>query len=260
MYRVLLLVSLLAVALSYAKEYNWRNLNAVTGVANAGSCQGATMVIAAVKLYETEYYRQTTILPSLSVEHALECSGVTSCDVSSITHQNLQALLEWQRDNGLADGTTWPYSAGLLSTGKPNTTGICTASKIVCPSKVKLHKKNKISKSGLKHWIAKNPTANLIYADDAFRTYTASDLTTAYQCSNNSPKDSELNHGLNAIGYDSNSDFIVENTLGTGWGNNGYALLKNNKACGLKRRVYRYNWNINLAVSVVLALATLLAF
>jgi hypothetical protein len=196
----------------------------------------------------------------MSAEYVLECSGVASCDNASITHENFQKIVEFLRDGGCPRDSDWPYTAGGLTSGKPSTSGICNATKLVCPNKVHMHKKHKLGKSTLKKWIAKNPTANMIHADDAFRAYTANDIVTPYECSKNSPSDKELNHGLNAVGYDQHKNWVVQNNWGTGWGSGGYILLKHGKECGLRRRVYRYNWGFNIAVTLFLLLVSLISF
>lgn len=245
----------------YAKVFSWYYVDAITNVRDIGSCGGASMAVAATKLYETEYYRETTWLYDLSAEYVLECSGVASCENTSITHQNLETILKWQATTGIPKNSEWPYTAGGLTTGKPTTSGICeSANKVTCSNKIHLHKKHKIGKGTLKKWIAKNPTANLIHADEAFSSVTANDLVTPYECSKNSPSDKELNHALNAIGYDEHKNWVVQNNWGTDWGNNGYLLLKHGKECGLRRRVFRYNWSLNAAVTFALVLVSLFAF
>jgi C1A family cysteine protease len=271
MYKAILLACCLALSLAqaedeirvggYAKEFNWYNVGAVNPVEDIGSCSGASTCQAAVSTYETEYYRETATLPTLSTQYCLECSGHDSCDNSSITHENMQKIMEWLRDNGCADASAWPYTAGSTSSGTTSTSGICNATRTKCPNKVHLHKKHKSGKNNMKHWIAKNTVACLIHADDAFRSYTGTINSDApYECSKNSPSDSELNHGLVAIGYDRHKNWLVQNNWGTGWGDQGYALLKEGKECGLRRRIYRFNSALNLAVTVALVLISVIAF
>lgn len=271
MYKAILLACFVAISLAtvtdeirvggYAKEMNWNNVGAVTPVGDEGSCSGASVCFATVTCYETEYYRETATLPSLSVEYCLECLNVTGCDNSTITHQNMQRVMEDLRDSGCADDSQYPYTAGSTSSGKPSTISCSGASRTLCPNKVHLHKKHKSGKNNMKHWIAKNVVSCLIHADDAFRGYTGTVNSDApYECSKNSPSDKELNHGIVAIGYDRHKNWLVQNSWGTGWGDQGYALLKHGKECGLRRRIYRFNWNVKLALTAVLLLVSVIAF
>jgi hypothetical protein len=98
----------------------------------------------------------------------------------------------------------------------------------------------------------------LIHADDGFRSFTSAEGTEIYECSKNNPKDSELNHGIAAIGWDKNTNYIVQNSYGTSWGNQGYATLKKGKECGLRKRVYRYNWNTMISITSLLVMINLL--
>lgn len=122
-----------------------------------------------------------------------------------------------------------------------------------------LHKKHKIGKKTLKHWIAKNPTANLIYADDEFRNVTSGSTTDPYECRKNSPNDKELNQGVAAVGYDKHENYLIKNSWGTSWGDGGYLLLKKGKECGLRKRVYRYNWAGRLGAMVGILVLGLMA-
>lgn len=62
-------------------------------------------------LYETEYYRQTSKLPSLSVEYCLECSSDVSCDASAVTHDNLKKVMEFLIEGGAPSDENIPYAA-----------------------------------------------------------------------------------------------------------------------------------------------------
>ncbi|EAR99859.1 papain family cysteine protease (macronuclear) [Tetrahymena thermophila SB210] len=52
--------------------------------------------------------------------------------------------------------------------------------------------------------------------------------------------DIKINHGVLAIGYDSLGNWIVKNSWGTGWGEQGYIRLAPNNTCG----ILSYNYQI----------------
>lgn len=117
----------------WAKEYDWRIVGGITPVGDQGSCQGSSMCWAAINSYSTEYWRQTGNLYTLSTEYCLECSGADSCSRDSITHQNMQKIMEFLRDNGAPNSTDYPFTAGNLSSGAPSTSGLCDSSnKVKC--------------------------------------------------------------------------------------------------------------------------------
>lgn len=83
MNRILCLASCIALIVSqedeirvggYASDFNWNAVAAITSVVDQGQCEGASMCLAAVTLYETEHYRQTSKLLTLSTEYCLECN------------------------------------------------------------------------------------------------------------------------------------------------------------------------------------------
>jgi hypothetical protein len=41
------------------------------------------------------------------------------------------------------------------------------------------------------------------------------------------------------VGYDKHTHFIIKNSKGTSWGQNGYMTIKKNHDCGLRRRVFQ---------------------
>jgi hypothetical protein len=42
------------------------------------------------------------------------------------------------------------------------------------------------------------------------------------------------------VGYNKNRDFLLRNSQGTGWGDNGYIFIKKNHDCGLRERVFQF--------------------
>lgn len=163
-------------------------------------------------------------------------------------------------NTGLPRDSDYPYTAGSTSTGEPSTNGISGASRVQCSKKVHYHHKHKAGKSTLKHWIAKNPTVNMVdTTDNQLRDANSSTSSSdPYECKKNNPDDKQLNHVLNAVGYDHKENWIVQSSWGTGWANNGQLLLKKGKECGLRRRVYRYNWAGRMLGMMVAMLMTVM--
>jgi hypothetical protein len=43
----------------------------------------------------------------------------------------------------------------------------------------------------------------------------------------------DLNHAVELIGYDANGNYIIKNSWGTLWGNQGYAVIDRRYSCGI---------------------------
>lgn len=257
MYKSIVLTLLVAAVLGgVAKQFDWRNVGGITGTGDEGLCDSSVGWTVAT-MYETEYYRQTATLPVTSVEYLLECAPSMSCSPGSSTYQNLYSVADWTANNGLALDSAWPYTAGATTSGKPSTPGICSAALVKAPKKIKVYKEHKISTGGMKKWIAKNPVGAMVYADSGFQGINNGNV---YSCSTNSPSDSQLNRAVTAIGYTSDTNYIIQNSKGTGFGSGGYATLKKDSECGLRRRVVRYNFGVQAVVTALLVLVSLVAF
>ena len=51
-----------------------------------------------------------------------------------------------------------------------------------------------------------------------------------------------LNHGVLAVGYDSNGNWIIKNSWGSSWGNKGYITLKSGDTCGVCEELANAFW------------------
>lgn len=189
----------------------------------------------------------------MSVQYILDCTGTTDCAPGTIDYKKMDTMMQLIADKGIPRDSDYTYDAKVNPACK-------AATNVVCPTKVKLYKKNKASTGTMKSWVGKNPVASLLVdpATDLYfnnGNYKAATVT----CTNNSPKDSELNYGIAVVGYDADSNWIVQNSKGTGWGNLGYATVTKKKECGLRKRIYRFNWSSGLIVSVLLSVISMLA-
>ncbi len=189
----------------------------------------------------------------MSVQYILDCTGTTDCSAGAIDYKKMDTMMQLIADKGIPRDSDYTYDEKVNPACK-------SASNLVCPNKVKLYKKHKASTGTMKSWVAKNPVAALLMdpATDLYfnnANYTFSTVT----CANNSPKDSELNYGIAVVGYDTNSNWIVQNSKGLGWGSKGYATVTKKKECGLRTRIYRFNWSSGLIVSVLLSVISMFA-
>lgn len=85
------------------------------------------------------------------------------------------------------------------------------------------------------------PVGALIYADTGFQAYSSgvysgcpSSFSTSY---------SRINHAVVIVGYDSNGNYIVKNSWGTSWGQNGFGVVSKDADCALSAFAYSYTSN-----------------
>jgi C1A family cysteine protease len=232
MYKAVVLAILVATVLTGTpNQFDWRNVGAITSPGTQGSCDSSVAFTVAT-MYATEYYRQTANLITRSAEFLLECSGI-------------------------ALDSAFPYTANTTSTGTPTTSGICSSTTLKAPKSIKLNKKYKASTGTFKSWIAKNPVGAMIDAEAGFNALTSDAV---YTCSNINPTDAQENQAVVAIGYTTNTDWIVQNSMGTSFGNLGVVTIKKGKDCGIRRRIFRYNYSLQTVVTILLVLVSLFAF
>lgn len=159
----------------------------------------------------------------------LDCSQQGGCGNGS-----LLGALNFLVANGTV--TLASYGNNHIFSGAANSTN-CSGITVKVNTFLYVNKWFKISSGKLKKIVAQGPTANEIYVDSNFSNYNG--VEWPYKCKANVKNEIQLNHALVVSGYDKHSNFILRNSKGTGWGKNGYMLIKKNKDCGLRKRVFQ---------------------
>lgn len=80
------------------------------------------------------------------------------------------------------------------------------------------------------------PIVALINANSAFMQYSSG----IFKC-NYTTTESELNHAVVIIGYDSSGNYLIKNSWGKGWGTNGFGWVSGatTENCGLSLYTYQ---------------------
>jgi len=208
-------------------EFDWRKKGAVTPIKNQEAC-GSCWAFGTVGALEGAHAIKTGKLVPLSEEQLVDCSekndGCGGGDQEVAFDYIINA-------GGLESESEYPYTSGDGSSGR------CKFSK----SKVKATMSSYVQvKSGdedaLKQAVAtKSPMAIAIYAAlDSFQHY-KSGVYYAPSCPSSFD---ELDHVVTLIGYgtENGQDYwLVKNSWGTGWGDNGYIKMARNRDnnCGI---------------------------
>ncbi|XP_069051664.1 procathepsin L-like [Lepisosteus oculatus] len=203
---------------------DWRTMGYVTGVKNQLSC-GSCWAFSATGSLEGQHFRATGKLVSLSEQQLVDCSrafGNYGCGGGLMD----QAFLYIKAAGGIDTEDFYPYEArDSTCRFSPNTIGsTCSGYFDVVPR----------DESTLQSAVAiMGPVSVGIDAGNpSFQLY-KSGIYDEPGCSSTS-----LNHGVLVVGYgtESTKDYwIVKNSWGVSWGENGYIRMSRNKhnQCGI---------------------------
>jgi C1A family cysteine protease len=206
--------------LSLPTTVDWTKKGATTGVKDQGQC-GSCWSFSTTGALEGAYYIKTGILESFSEQQLVDCDTLRN---GGKDHGCKGGLMDnafaWINGNGgLCSEAAYPYVSGTTMTG-----GTCqTTCKTVDNSEIKTFVDVvQNSDNAMMTALAQQPVAIAIEADQReFQLYKSGVFTGA--C------DTNLDHGVLAVGYGATSDgvqyYIVKNSWGQSWGSGGYILL-----------------------------------
>ncbi|KAL3749679.1 hypothetical protein ACJRO7_010755 [Eucalyptus globulus] len=193
---------------------DWRKKGAVTPIKDQGQC-GSCWAFSAVGAMEGNNQLTTGKLISLSEQELVDCD--TSGEDQGCEGGFMDNAFEFIIGNhGLTTETNYPYQAvdGTCNARKEAS----SAAKITGYEDVPAN-----SESALLKAVAHQPVSVAIDAgESAFQFYSSGIFTG--ECGTN------LDHGVTAVGYGTSEDgtkyWLVKNSWGTGWGEEGYIRMK----------------------------------
>jgi cysteine peptidase B len=207
-----------------AASVDWRQQGAVTHIKNQGMC-GSCWSFSATGNMEGQYFRKNGKLVALSEEELVQCSsanGNMGCNGGLMDN-----AFDWVASNGGIDTEQdYPYTSGGGNTGN------CDNSKLSKNAAKGFTGHNDLpnDEDQMATWVAQNGPASIaVDASEGWQSYSGGIVTT---CTG-----TQLDHGVLIVGYGIASGtnyWIVKNSWGTGWGENGYIRLqKGTDQCGL---------------------------
>jgi len=205
--------------LSNPASVDWRSAGAVTPVKDQGQC-GSCWAFSATGSMEGAYFIAKKNLVSLSEQQLVDCStrqGNEGCNGGLMDYAFEYAI----SNKGLTSETQYPYKAVDQRCKSPLPASVASISSYV---DVKSN-----DDQALEDAVSKGPVSVAIEADQAaFQFYTSGVFDDA-SCG------TSLDHGVLAVGYNvsgSKKYWIVKNSWGGDWGNQGYIWMVRKSGAG----------------------------
>merc|ERR1712211_63171 len=198
-----------------AASVDWRSKGAVTPVKNQGQC-GSCWAFSTVGGLEGAWEIGTGTLTSMSEQQFVDCSKANlGCNGGS-----MESGFQYAEGVAVATESSYPYT---VRDGSCKSSGYSTA---IPRGGVTGYKSVGASTSSLQSALQHGPVSVAIEADQmSFQGYSGGVITSG--CG------TQLDHGVTAVGYTSDY-FIVKNSWGASWGNNGYVYISTSgNVCGI---------------------------
>jgi cathepsin L len=201
-----------------AATVDWRSKGAVTPVKNQGQC-GSCWAFSTTGAVEAAYFLKHGTLKSFSEQQLVDCAG-------GIYHNNgcngglMDYAFQYIEKNPLELEADYPYHAR---------DGTCKATKTKEVGTVAGYNDVPHTADQLRAALNKSTVSVAIEADQmAFQAYRSGVITKG--CG------TRLDHGVLAVGYgtlNGQDYFLVKNSWGSSWGDQGYVRIGANNVCGI---------------------------
>jgi len=203
-----------------ADSVNWVTAGAVNAVKDQGHC-GSCWAFSTVAAVETANYlgKQMSSMPNYSEQQLVDCAG--GLYFNNGCHGGLMDNgFRYVKDHPLTNESDYPYRAMDGSCRNPTGTGTVSTYTDV----------QRGSASQLRAALSKTVVSVAIEADRSVFQFYKSGVLTSSECG------THLDHGVAAVGYGNESGedyFLVRNSWGPSWGDQGYIKIGANNTCGI---------------------------
>lgn len=198
-------------------SFDWRTKNAVTPVQNQNQC-ASSWAFASSDVVATQNFLRTGSLQSLSSQQLLDCdSNNLACRGGVLSNS-----FSYIRLNGLETVQTYPPSDPLRvfqSSCQYNAANVLPFTKNITFGQVAENEKT------IRTYLVSIGTLAAMMDASSLQHYSSGVLSSPNGCSS-----TDVNHAVEIVGYGTDQvagDYwIVKNSWGTGWGENGYFRIQ----------------------------------
>ncbi len=201
-------------------DIDWRTKKVLTPVKNQGACGSCWAFSTTGSLEAALALKNKSSPPSLSEQELVDCSksyGNMGCSGGL-----MKSAFKYIKDHKIGTEKDYPYQAKTLQCRRKEQgkrTGV-TGFKPISPMNVQ----------GLATAIEKQPVSVALEVTFSFQLYKRGIYVGTAGCGR------RLNHGVLAVGLmkedENNKYFIVKNSWGTGWGEQGFIRMRTGKGSG----------------------------
>eukprot|EP00999_Lentomonas_sp_LEN2_P002997 NODE_853_length_1153_cov_212.752437_g811_i0.p1 GENE.NODE_853_length_1153_cov_212.752437_g811_i0~~NODE_853_length_1153_cov_212.752437_g811_i0.p1 ORF type:complete len:323 (+),score=79.77 NODE_853_length_1153_cov_212.752437_g811_i0:69-1037(+) len=202
---------------------DWVKKGAVTPIKNQGMC-GSCWSFGCTGNVEGQWHLAGHTLIGFSEEELVQCDHIAAMGCHGA--QNLYQSYEWIiRNGGIDTERDYPYTSGTGVVGQCNTQK--TQKKI---GKIASYVNLPSNEDSMARYMFQHGPLQIGVDALSWQSYSGGIMSNCYG--------RQLDHSVLAVGYNDNHSppyWIVKNSWGTSWGENGYIrLAKGSDQCGLK--------------------------
>ncbi|XP_054778720.1 ervatamin-B-like [Prosopis cineraria] len=209
---------------------DWRQKNVVTAVKDQKKC-GSCWAFGTVGAIESIHAIKTNELISLSEQELVDCDSVSHGCSGGSTKSAFQWVI---RNGGISEEVSYPYEAK---------NGVCKSNKENGGKVVKISNYAKVAQSDGALLCATSQQPITVSLDATYLQLYQDGIFDGENCERVS---TYTNHAVLIVGYgseDVKDYWIVKNSWGENWGQNGYFLIKRNSgsptgACSINTKAY----------------------